>query len=266
MSVMSLPPGFRCAQGSLARSGKPHRAQSAGADSYKLFALAIIILLTAVCTSTPALGQIGSYKNFYVAITGNSIAQFQAPFALQEFPAIPSLNVKIWGMDGATCSGVLPLILHLVPGNTNVAVLIDSTNDIANGVPVAQHMSCIEQTIALLLGRNPALRIVVANTPPWTQYNPCTATYRDYSVVEAIEAYNAAYADPSSGLQALFPNNVRVADVFTPAAYADGWAIPQYMSGPCGIHPGQEYQWSASWAHFAQPYQVLVMSAVQGRW
>jgi hypothetical protein len=106
----------------------------------------------------------------------------------------------------------------------------------------------------------------VANTPPWTQYNPCTGTDNDPSIVQMIESYNQAYADPSQGLQALWPNNVRVADVFTPIALSDGWAIPQDMTGPCGIHPGQEFQWSASWATFAAPYQALVMQTLNGQW
>ncbi|HUI83587.1 MAG TPA: SGNH/GDSL hydrolase family protein [Candidatus Binatia bacterium] len=199
-------------------------------------------------------------------MTGNSIAHFQANFGRQEFPAFPPPNVYIWGQDSMMCSGILPLILYLVPARTDVLVLIDSTNDIEHSVPISQHMSCMAQTITTLLGRNPALKIVVANTPPWTQYDPCSGTYRDHSIVQMIEAYNAAYADPATGLQAQWPNNVRVADVFTPSADQNGWAIPQYMSGPCGIHPGQEFQWSPSWQHFADGYLPLVTTAAMGRW
>jgi len=227
----------------------------------------LLMLLTAA-----AFGQ-SQFQNAYVTITGNSIAHFQAPFAMQEFPAIPAANVYIWGVDSAPCSYLLqtnssgePLLLFLVPERTTVAVLIDSTNDIRTNVPVPEHMACIEQTISILLARKPDLKIVVTNTPPWTQWDPCTDTNRDYSVVQAIEAYNAAYADPVSGLQALYPNNVRVADVFTPNAYSSGWGIPADMAGPCGTHPGQEFQWSSSWQHFAFPYELLVMQAVNGRW
>ena len=228
----------------------------------------VLALLSAVLyVAPPAHGQvIGFYKNTHVTITGNSIAHFQAPFAMLEFPAILSQNVDIWGIDGAPCSMVFQLVLPLVPANTDVLVLIDSTNDIKNGIPVDQHMSCIENTISVLLARKPALKIVVANTPPWTEFNPCTSMNRDHSIVDAIEAYNSAYVDPNHGLQALWPHNVRVADVFTPAALPSGWANPQYMAGPCGVHPGQEFQWSASWAHFAAGYEPLVMAAVQGRW
>jgi len=190
----------------------------------------LILLLSAA-----AFGQ-SQFPNAYVTITGNSIAHFQAPFAMQEFPAIPPANVYIWGMDSVPCSYFLqtnsdgqPLLLFYVPARTTVAVLIDSTNDVRTNVSVTQHMACIEQTISILLARNPELRIVVANTPPWTQWDPCTETNRDYSVVQAIESYNAAYADPVSGLQALYPNNVRVADVFTPSAYSSGGGFPMIL-------------------------------------
>jgi len=213
------------------------------------------------------------YQNAYATVMGNSIAHFQANFATQEFPAIPAANVWIWGTDSATCAyflqsnGVgLPLILYYVPARTTVLVLIDSTNDVMTGVTVAQHMACIEQTVSALLGRNPALKIVVANTPPITHWNPCTGTYRDDTLVQTIENYNAAYADPVTGLQALWPNNLRVADVFTPSAQQDGWGVPADLTGPCGVHPGQEFQWSASWQHFAFGYEPLVMSAVNGLW
>jgi hypothetical protein len=71
----------------------------------------------------------------FVAITGNSIAHFQANFASEEFPLLQSSQVFIWGADSVTCSyfnatnqGV-PLIYSYIPAQTTVAVLIDSTND-----------------------------------------------------------------------------------------------------------------------------------------
>ena len=230
------------------------------------------ILLVLVLLGVAAYAQT-QYQNAYVSITGNSIAHFQATFPMQEFPAVPASNVYIWGADSATCAYFLqanptgtPILLYYVPARTTVAVLINSTNDIRTGVPVAEHMQCMEQTISILLARSPNLKIVVANTPPWTQWDPCSGTNRDYSIVQAVEAYNTAYADPATGLRAQFPNNVRVADVFTPSAYPSGWGIPADLAGPCGIHPGQEFQWSASWQHFASAYELLVTTAINGLW
>lgn len=222
----------------------------------------IPILIVVFCMASQA--QTARKYSQPVTISGNSIAHFQATFGPLEFPAVS--HTFIWGLDSMTCADVLPQILYLVPANTAVAVLIDSTNDVRTGVPVSQHMECIETTISTLLARNPAMKIVVANTPPWTQYNPCTGTDNDPSIVQMIKSYNQAYADPSHGLQAQWPTNVRVADVFTPIAYPSGWAIPQDMTGPCGIHPGQEFQWSTSWATFAAPYEALVMQTLNGRW
>jgi len=209
----------------------------------------------------------------YVTITGNSIAHFQATFATEEFPHLLASQVNIWGVDSVPCSYFLstngngtPLLYFYVPAQTTVAVLIDSTKDIRTGVPVAQHMLCIETTIGLLLRRNPNIKIVVANTPPWTQFNPCTNANNPPTILTAMQAYNAAYADPTTGLQALYPNNVRVADVYTPAAESNGWANPFYMSGPCGTHPGAEFIWSISWGHFVSSYTTLVMGAINDQW
>ncbi len=204
--------------------------------------------------------------NAHVVVTGNSLAQFQAGFQTEEFPLLNPQDVMIHGMNSYTCAGLLRLVLYLVPTNTDVVVLLDSTNDIRTGVSVPSHMSCIKQTISMLLQRSPALRVVVVNTPPWTHWDPCTNTYRDDSVVAAIEAYNTAYADPVGGLQATWPVNVRVADAWTPSVDQEGWAIPQYMIGPCGVHPGNEGVWSSSWQHFADGYTGIVMQAVELKW
>ncbi len=226
----------------------------------------VFVVLILVLNSFAFAQSIGNLYNKHVTITGNSLAQFQGGFQSREFPLLNPQNVVIRGMNSYTCSMLVTLVPYLVPVNTDVLVLLDSTNDIRTGVTVPQHMACIVQTITNLLARTPALRIVVANTPPWTQYDPCTATYRDPSIVTLIEAYNAAYADPVTGLQARWPTRVRVADVFTPAAGQDGWALPQYMTGPCGIHPGNQGVWSDSWQHFVNGYTGLVMSAAGGRW
>ena len=226
-----------------------------------LFTMAWSLILSGALNA-----QIIQYANKHIASTGNSLAQFQGGFQLMEFPLVPAANVVIRGQNSYTCAMILPLVSYLVPPNSDAVVLLDSTNDIEHNVPVQQHMNCIEQTITSLVTRNPAVRIVVANTPPWTHWDPCTSTYRDPSVVQLIQAYNAAYADSGSGLQALWPVNVRLADVFTPSSDQDGWALPQYMLGPCGIHPGNSGIWSASWQHFADAYTGLIMAALKGQW
>src|SRR5579863_7705297 len=71
---------------------------------------------------------------------------------------------------------------------------------------------------------------------------------------------------PSVCTRARGPNIGYPHVVRTPSAGEDGWAIPADMPGPCGIHPGQEFQWATSWSHFASPYEALVMQAVRGLW
>ncbi len=223
--------------------------------------LTILLLL-----SCSAFGQ-----SYYVSIAGNSIAQFQAPFAPEEFPSLDSNLVHIWGQPSAPCScfnatqNGVPLIYSYVPAQTTVAVLIDSTNDLGT-LSANDQVNCVKQTITYLLNRNPNLKIVVANTPPWTHYNPCTQQNNDDAILAAIRAYNVAYVSPTTGFQAAFPNNARVADVYTPAAQSDGWANTSLMIGPCGIHPGNQFQWSFSWGHFATPYVQLVLAAINGQW
>lgn len=226
----------------------------------------VLIFLLIASTGLLQAQGISLYKNKHVTIAGNSIADFQIGFQPEELPLLAPANVVIRGMDSYPCNHLLPVISFLVPSNSNVVVLFDSTNDVANHVPIQQHMECIEQSISALLTRNNALRVVVANTPPWTHWNPCTNTYRDDSVLSDIATYNSAYADPVTGLQALWPTEVRVADVWTPNVGSDGWAIPQDMTGPCGIHPGDRSVWSSSWQHFSQAYTGVVMSAVNGGW
>lgn len=226
----------------------------------------VFILFLLLSTTLLKAQGIGLYKNKYVAVTGNSIANYQAGFQSREFPLLTPTDVVFRGMDSYTCAMVLRLVIYLVPAQSNIVVLFNSTNDVANHIPVAQHMACMKQTISILLERNTQLRVIVANTPPWTHWNPCTNSYRDDSVTTDIQNYNAAYADPVTGFQALWPTRVRVADVWSPNADMQGWAIPSDMSGPCGIHPGERSVWSPSWEHFSEPYIDLTMDAVRGQW
>ena len=204
---------------------------------------------------------------YTVGIAGNSLAEFQMGFQPYEFQPTLAPYVQILGIKGAECSTFLAtnqqgqqLILFYVPASAQVAVLIESTNDAKDRlVTLASHMNCMNTTISLLQARNPDLRVIVVNTPPFTQDN-CYGDFRTQ-----IALYNAAYSDPTIGFAANHPHT-KVADVWTPAVQPDGWAYPQYMQGPCGIHPGDEQVWSASWAHFAQGYEGLVLSGLAKQW
>lgn len=220
----------------------------------------IAVLATlVVCGCLVFAQQTGPYTK-HVTVFGNSIAHFQAPFGPIEFPEVASGYTYIWGDDSFTCQDVLVTLLYMVPADTDILVLIDSSNDIRVGTPISTQLACMQQTIADLQNRNPDILIVVANTPPWTQYNPCTGQDNDPSIAALIEQYNAAYASEQ------WPAGVELVDVWTPMVETDGWAIPQLEIGPCGVHPGNEYQWSPAWAHFAAAYEVAVSQALQGQW
>ena len=112
------------------------------------------ILVTFVMIAGVALMQAQSIQ--YVTIMGNSISYFQAPFQPEEFPTLSSSDVHIWGVPGAPCSYFLnldtdgnPIILSYVPAQTTVLVLIDSTNDIEQGISTQVHMMCMQQTIQM---------------------------------------------------------------------------------------------------------------------
>ncbi len=153
-------------------------------------------------------------------ITGNSLVQF-APWPVEGI----SLT-EIRGHNGYTCALLAQMLPFDVPLGTQTTVLVESTNDVRTGVPVEQHMACIEGEIAFLQSYRPGIRIIVVNTPPWNEIN----CYGDTRTL--IAQYNSAYLS----LPAQY--GVTLVDVWTGAAQSDGWAVPELMSGPCGIHPG----------------------------
>jgi len=225
-------------------------------------------LCLCICLITSLLGTVSSAQAVkpqpHITITGNSIAQFMGGFQSHLFPAYQPSNVVIRGWSGYTCQMFLPVLLATVPANTNVAVLIDSTNDILHDTPLSDHMSCINQTLNALTMRNPQIKIVVALTPPWVEGNyGCSVTSGYGDKRAAIEAFNAAYrGDPGSGYPGLaqsYPHTVVIADVYTYMVLPNGYADPNLEIGPCGIHPGYAQQWSSPWNTFGN----VLVSAVQ---
>lgn len=202
---------------------------------YTLIAVLLAIL------SAASFGQV--INTHHIAISGNSIAQMQGGFQRYEFPTIPPQNITIFGQYSFTCSQLLPLIPYMVPAAADIVILYDATTDVSRGTAPADHIACMEQTIALLKGRNGRVHIILANVPPWTIDN-CNGDYRD-----SIDAYNAAYASEP------WPSSVQVIDVWTPNILQDGsrWADPNDINGACGIHPGPANQWTYSWQHFTIP-------------
>jgi hypothetical protein len=224
----------------------------------------VIILLGAM---TPKVVHAQAVVQPHITITGNSIAQFMSGFQPHLFPTYLPSNVVINGWIGYTCQMMLPALLATVPANTKVAVLIDSTNDVVHNTRLSDHMTCINQTINTLTMRNPAIKIVVALTPPWVEGNygcPPTSGYGDKRAV--IQSYNAAYrGDAGSGYPGLaqsYPHTVVIADVYSYMVLPNGCANPDLETGPCGIHPGNSQQWSSSWSAFGNVLVQGVQTAL----
>ena len=220
-----------------------------------LSTLAMVALLTLTGTAQTLRSNLK-----HITITGNSIAQMMGGFQQHLFPTVPPNYVTIRGQYGFTCNMLLPLVTYLVPANTEIAVLIDSTNDVDTGVDLQTHYLCMQQTISALWMRNRAIKVVVALTPPQVDGNDGCPGYTDERAT--IQAYNDAYNGvPSSGYQGLaadFPGVVTIVDVWTPSAQSDDYAIPADMTGACGIHPGPANVWTGSWAHFSQALTTSV--------
>ncbi len=218
-----------------------------------------LIIGVVIVLAGMVMGQATGNLPIYVTVTGNSIAQYQWPFGEQEFPAVAPAYHYIYGAPAFTCAMVYKELSFLVPAHTQVLVLIDSTNDVRTGVSVSDHMACMNQSIGYLVNRNPRIKIVVVNTPPWTENN-CLGLDRR----QAIAAYNAAYVDPNTGLAATWPGVVTVVDAWSLIAQPDGWADPNLMIGSCGIHPGVAYQWSGAWQNFASSYEAVATQLAKG--
>lgn len=202
----------------------------------------------------------------HVSVLGNSIALFEGGLQSYIFPTLNPANVYIYGHNSYTCSMVELLIVFdafgstTAPRNPDVVVLAnDTTNDVERGTTPADLLTCLQGTVSELLNRKPNLKIVVLTTPPWTQYNPCTGADNDPSIPGVIASYNAVMPE----LQTQWPHNVRVLDANTPFldGLGDGWANPGLMTGPCGIHPGPQGQWSGGQPTLAAVYRATVLNS-----
>jgi hypothetical protein len=178
-----------------------------------------------------------------IAITGNSLVEM-APWSASGIVPKPVIR----GDNSYTCAMLAQLLPWDVAPGTKTAALVLATDDVLHGVTPQDHMACVIEQINWLLANRPGIKVVVANVPPWNEDN-CYGDYR-----APIAAYNALYAT----LPSQYPGSVVLADVWSDVVQEDGWAWPQDMAGPCGIHPGQPGQNNAGWTAFmAQVKQAI---------
>ena len=131
------------------------------------------------------------------------------------FPNIPSQNISIQGFGGYTCAMRLPILLSNVPASTNAVFIMAATNDVVEGVPVAQHIACMKSMIGQLISENSHMLILLSNVPPLVHGDP----FGD--VRSTIAAYNQAY----TSLPLFYPSNVKLVDMWTPMVDVNGWGL-----------------------------------------
>lgn len=168
-----------------------------------------------------------------IVVTGNSLVEM-SPWA--DSGIVPKPTIRGW--NGHTCEMLTSLLPWDVAPGAKTAVLVEATDDVLRYVSPEDHKACMVGQIEWLLANRPGIKIYVANTPPMAEEN-CYGDYR-----EQIEAYNAVYDQLASD----YP--VTLVDVWSGIVQADGWAIPDDMDGPCGIHFGQPGQLNPGWAFF----------------
>ena len=207
--------------------------------------------------SLPCMGQVIQLP--YFTVTGNSFGEYQAGFAHQEFPTMPVGDVNIFGQDGFTCANIEQMITGLVPKQTTVVAIYGTTNDAKAQTPIASLVGCMTNIISILTARNPSIKIVITNTPPWTQDNCLNLDRRDL-----IDQYNAAFLAQQWNVNGA---NVTLVDVWNPNILNDGsrWGDPAKLAdGFCGVHFGPSHVWTDSWEHGTAPVSAAVQ-ALAGR-
>ena len=163
-----------------------------------------------------------------VVLFGHSWVQLMQGFQPWAFPNIPSQHVSIQGYGGYTCAKLLTVVSSSVPASTNAVFIMAATNDVLQGVPVSQHIACMESMIGELIGENPNMLILVSNVPP------VCASAGDYRAV--IANYNQAYTT----LPPLYPKNVKLVDMWTPMVDTSGWGLINMFRD--GVHFGPNGQ------------------------
>jgi lysophospholipase L1-like esterase len=166
--------------------------------------------------------------NVNVVLFGHSWMVLMKGFQPWAFPNLPSNHVSIQAFDGYKCSMLLQEVYSAVPPSTNAVFIMAATNDVLQDIPVATHIACMETMIEDLIGENPHMLILVSNVPP------IGMNVGDYRLL--IAQYNQAYTT----LPPLFPNNVKLVDMWTPMVDTNGWALMNMFKD--GVHFGPNGQ------------------------
>jgi len=166
--------------------------------------------------------------NVNVVLFGHSWMVLMQGFQPWAFPNLPSNHVSIQGYGGYKCSMLLQVVGQAVPASTNAVFIMAATNDVLQDIPVDQHIACMESMISFLIGENPNMLVLVSNVPP------IGMNVGDFRLL--VQQYNAAYLT----LPPLYPNNVKLVDMWTPMVDTNGWALMNMFKD--GVHFGPNGQ------------------------
>ena len=164
-----------------------------------------------------------------VVLFGHSWVVLMEGFQPWAFPNIPSPHVSIQGYGGYTCFELRQVLPASVPPTTNAVFIMAATNDVLEHYLLSQHMACMRSMIEYLIGENPDMLILVSNVPPVCMNK---GDFRS-----AIAAYNQAYTT----LPKLYPNNVKLVDMWTPMVDTNGWGLINVFKKD-GVHFGPNGQ------------------------
>ena len=191
----------------------------------KTIAILFVMLLVAASASAQQDPLIPPHAlTVQVVLFGHSWVERMQGFQPWAFPNIPSQHVSIQGYGGYTCFELLQVLPSSVPPSTNAVFIMSATNDVLEHYLLSQHMACMRSMINYLIGENPNMLILVSNVPP------VCSNVGDFR--SAIAAYNQAYTT----LPQLYPNNVKLVDMWTPMVDINGWGLANMFLD--GVHPG----------------------------
>jgi lysophospholipase L1-like esterase len=198
----------------------------------KTIAALLVTMLVAAfagAQNLPQLPLIPPHANTVnVVLFGHSWIVLMQGFQPWAFPNIPSNHVSVQGYGGYTCEMLIPPLRSSVPPSTNAVFLMTATNDVLENIPVDEHIACMQTIIGILIGENPSMLILASNVPPLGK------NVKDHR--DAISQYNQAYLT----LPQMYPNNVKVVDMWTPMVDVNGWALANMFRD--GVHFNQNGQ------------------------
>jgi lysophospholipase L1-like esterase len=198
----------------------------------KIITILLVMVLAAVGASAQATAQplIPPHAlTVQVVLFGHSWIELMQGFQPWAFPNILSGHVSIQGYGGYTCAELLTVMSSSVPATTNAVFITSATNDILENVPGLPACRVHEKHDR---GND---RGKLQDAASDLQCSARVFQAGDHRA--AIAAYNQAYTT----LPPLYPNNVKLVDMWTPMVATNGWGLANMFRAD-GVHFGTDGQ------------------------